>query len=90
MNGGLRALVFVLFWGGIIGIVREWRYSRQHRLVITLAEKLYLLFVLPLFLGASFIVDLIGVPLEINGPATLLAICVALNAWPTIRRVRRA
>ena len=89
----IRALSFIAFftfWNGVFGIVREWRYSRKHGLAITLVEKIYLVSMVPVIVGLAFLVDLAGIPVEINGSATLLAILVAVNAWPVLRRVGRA
>jgi hypothetical protein len=80
----------VLFWGGVIGIVREWRYSRRHGVPVSTVEKLYLLLVMPAFFGMGLLIELTGVPVEVFGPAILLAMCLALNAWPIARRLRRA
>ena len=89
-SSALRALLFVLFWGGIIGIVREWRYSRRHGLAITGAEKLYLVLTPVLFMAVMPpLLDLAGVPFEINAPASALAMCLTLNAWPVVRRINR-
>lgn len=88
-SGALRALLFVLFWSGVIGVVREWRYSRKHGLAITRAEKLYLVFALPVIFGLQLVLDLAGIPFAMNLLISFLAMCVALNAWPILRRVNR-
>ena len=85
----MRVLAFVVFWVGVFRVVREWLYSKKRGAVITLADKLYLVFVLPLLFGVQLVLDLAGVPFEVNVLISGLAMGVALNAWTIKRRIQR-
>ena len=85
----MRYVLAILFWVGVFGTVREWRYARKHGMAITRAEKLYLAFVLPLIFGAQLVMDLAGLPFDVTLSVSLLAMGIALNAWAIKRRIQR-
>lgn len=85
---GVRYVLFVAFWVGVFGVVREWRYARKHRLPITLSEKLLLALALPLGLAAQLAVERAGFAPG-DGIIWALVICVALNGWAINRRIQR-
>ena len=53
-------MIAVLFWFGVIGAVREWRYARKIGAPIARREKWYLAVGLVLAFGVSLIGDSIG------------------------------
>ena len=85
----LRYAFGIMFWVGVFRVVKEWRYSRRHGLLITLAEKLYLALAVPIIFANQLVLDLAGVPFDVNVTGSFLAMGLALNAWPIRRRIQR-
>jgi len=81
-------IITVLFWFGVIGAVREWRYAKKIGAPIARAEKWYLVGSVTLAVAVSLIGDLTRLSRTRTTFPFLLA--VALIVWAARQMVRRA
>jgi hypothetical protein len=87
-EGDVRIVLGLIFWIGLFGTVRQWRYARTHGLPITLGEKLLLILALPLGLALQLAVEEAGF---VPGDGTIVTIVAGLmlNGWAINRQVQR-
>jgi hypothetical protein len=87
-------IISVLFWFGVFGAVREWRYAKKMR-PLARAEKWYLAGVVVLAFAATLISDMSGLSDHLNGLFGTRAtsgfwLAIALIGWAVRQMVRRA
>ena len=87
-------MIAVLFWLGVIGAVREWRYANKIGAPIARTEKWYLAGGLVLAFAVSVIGDLMGLfgdVTDLLGTRTtaVLWVAAALVVWASRQMVRR-